>query len=535
MVKSAFGELHKWGHSMPKISVQNCGSIGVIKDQSAHELPTAAWSDARNIRFLDGAALQFVGHGQVYNTPSFAPQYLMPVNVAGARYWLYATAGKQFVVSNATGATVHTDITHLTARTGVVNRWSGFVFGGIPVLNAGDGTTPPMYWDQNLANKFLDLTAWPASTTCKVLRQYKSLMIAVGIKKGSTDYPFMVKWSSLAVPGALPSTWNEADATQDAGEFDIGEGQDPIIDALGLKDSLIVYKESSTYAIDYIGGAFVLKSRKVSGMSGLLNRNCAVEFDAGFAGVHFAVTGFDIVVHDGYNANSVLDKKARRFFFQNIDVANKDKVFAFKNPFINEIMVGYPSIGSSVCNTALVYNFVDKTVSFRSLPNVTHAACGPVDNSLGGNWNQDAAPWDSDLTAWNGPDFTPDTARVMMGSSDTKLFMLDASTSFDGAMPDAFLERRGLTFDAPDRIKLVTGIRPRITGNKGGTVIVKVGRSERPDDEPVWTTMTYTIGTTLQCDCIVSGRFLAIRFESGTAFSWKLDSYIAFVEDAGSH
>lgn len=518
-----------------KVTIPTCGAIGVIKDIGPAELGLGAWSHARNIRFLDGAALQFLGHGEVYATPAYTPQYLMPVNVAGARSWLYATAEKQFVVSNSTGATVHTDISHVTPRTGAVNLWSGFVFGGIPVLNAGDGVTKPMYWDQNLANKFLDLTAWPANTTCKVLRQYKNLMVAVGIKKGSVDYPFMVKWSNLAVPGSLPSTWNEADTTQDAGEFDIGEGQDPIVDALGLKDSLIIYKESSTYAIDYIGGAFILKSRKVSGMSGLLNRNCAVEFDAGFSAVHFAVTGFDIVIHDGYSASSVLDKKARRFFFQSIDVENKHKVFVFKNPFVNEIMVAYPSIGSTVCDTALVYNFVDKTVSFRSLPNVTHAAYGPVDNSLGGNWNQDDAPWDSDLTAWNGPDFTPDTARVMMGSADTKLFMLDSSTSFDGALPDAVLERRGMTFDAPDRIKLITGIRPRIVGNKGGTVIVKVGRSENVEDEPVWTTMTYTIGSTLQVDCLVAGRFIALRFESGSAYSWRLDSLELFVVDSGEY
>ena len=520
---------------MPKISVPNCGSVGVIKDLSTHELPVAAWTDASNVRFLDGYASQFLGHGQVYGTPSAAPQFVMPVNVATSRYWLYATAAKQFVVSNSGGVTTHTDVSHITARTGNVNQWSGFVFGGIPVLNAGDGVTKPMYWNQNLADKFLDLTAWPADTTCKVLRQYKNMMVAVGIKKGAVDYPFMVKWSSLAVPGALPSTWNEGDTTQDAGEFDIGEGQDQIVDALGLKDSLIVYKESSTYAIDYIGGQFILKSRKVSGMSGLLNKNCAVEFDAGFAGVHFAVTGFDIVIHDGYNATSVLDKKARRFFFQNIDVENKGKVFVFKNPFLNEIFVAYPSIGATACATALVYNFVDKTVSFRTLPNLNHAAYGPVDNSLGGTYDQDSAPVDSDLTSFNGPDFTPDTARVMMGSADVKLFMLDASASFDGVLPTAHIERRGLSFGAPDRIKLVTGIRPHITGNRGDAVTVKVGSAATLSDEPAWTTMTYIIGTTLQCDCLVSGRYLAVRFESGTAFSWRLESYEIFVNDAGAH
>ena len=227
---------------MPKISVPNCGAAGVFKDLSVAELPLGGWTDASNIRFLDGYLSPFLGHGQVYNSPAFAPQFVMPVNVGATRYWLYATASKQFVVANSGGVTTHTDITHLTARAGVVNAWSGFVFGGIPVLNVGDTSKVPMYWNQNLTNKFLDLPAWPANIYARVLRQYKNFIVALGITKSGVSYPFMIKWSSPAVPGALPSTWNEADATNDAGEFDIAEGQDPVIDGLGLKNSFIVYK-----------------------------------------------------------------------------------------------------------------------------------------------------------------------------------------------------------------------------------------------------------------------------------------------------
>lgn len=518
---------------MAKIEFEKPGAAGVIKDMAPAELPRGAWSDARNIRFQDGAALQFLGHGQVYQTPVAAPQYLLQANVAGARYWLYATSNKQYAVSNASGASVHTDIGHATARAGAVNAWSGFVFGGVPVLNAGDGK-PPMYWNQSLTSKYVDLPAWPANTSCKVLRQYKNMMIGLNITEGGVNKPVLVMWSSLADPGALPSTWNAADATQDAGRFDIAEGQDPIIDGLGLKDSFIIYKESSTWALDYIGGQFILKSRKVSGMSGLLNMNCAVEFESGFGAMHFAVTGSDIVLHDGFSAKSVLDKKARRYFFQNIDVASRGKVFVFKNAFLNEIFVAYPSIDSTWCDQALVYNYVDGTVTFRSLPNVTHAAYGPVDNSLAGNWEQDAAPWDTDLTAWNGPDYTPDTARVMMGSADSKLFLLDSSASFDGALPDAYLERRGLSFDAPERIKLVSGIRPRISGNRGGTVVVRLGASDTPDGEPTWAPpMTFVIGATLKLDRFISGRYLAVRFETGTAYTWRLDGFGLDVVDAG--
>lgn len=503
--------------------IKNAGAVGVVKDLSAHDLPMEAWTGASNIRFLDGSAYQFLGHGEVYASPPFAPQYILPINVAGVRYWIYTTAAKTYAVTNIAGVPTHTDITHATSRTGVVNQWSGTVLGGIPILNVGDTTRIPMFWDQNLANKFVDLTGWTANMYCKSLRSFKNFLIALNVTKTGVSYPFMFKWSSPAVPGALPSTWDHTDATNDAGEFDIAEGQDPIVDGLTLKESFIVYKESSTHRVDYVGGAFVFNNKKVFGMSGLLNLGCAVEFDA----FHFAVTGSDVVIHDGYTATSILDKRSRRFLFQNMDVTNRGKTFVFKNPFLNEIYIAYCSIGASSCDQAMVYNFVDKTISFRTLPSVNHAAYGPVDNTTSGNWNQDSAPWASDLTVWDGPDYTPDTARVMMASALTKLYMLDASASFDGVIPVAYLEKRGISFGASEITKIITGIRARITGNNGDTVTIKLGGHDTdPFADPTYdVTMTHTIGDTVICDGIVNYRYPAIRFETGTAYQWRLDSF----------
>jgi hypothetical protein len=92
--------------------------LGVIKDIPAHACRWAPGAMPKNIRFLDGAALQFLGHGQVYGAPLEAPQYLLQANVAGVRYWLYATPRKQVAVTNASGTSVHTDITHATPRAG---------------------------------------------------------------------------------------------------------------------------------------------------------------------------------------------------------------------------------------------------------------------------------------------------------------------------------------------------------------------------------------------------------------------------------
>ena len=196
-------------------------------------------------------------------------------------------------------------------------------------------------------------------------------------------------------------------------------------------------------------------------------------------------------------------------------------------------ITSFAEIGSTVPNSAIVYNYKDKTVSRRSLPNIWHANYGQVDNSLVGTWAADSEPWDSDLTLWDGPDFVPNAARVMMASNDTKLFLLDSSASFNGSLPDASLERRGLSFGAAEKIKLVKSIRPRIVGNNGQTVIVEIGSQNDPFEDPTYTTMTHTIGSTVANNCMVAGRYISVRFRTGTAYNWRLDSYDLDVEESG--
>lgn len=516
---------------MGMIKVRGAGAAGVNKDLSAAELPANAWTDALNVRFLDGMASPFFGHGEVYTSPAYVPQYVMPCSVAGARYWIYTTATKVFAVTITGGVAVHTDITHVTPRSGVVNAWTGCVFGGVPILNTGDTSKVPMYWNQNLGAKFVDLTGWPAGVYCKSLRSYKNFLIALGITKAGVSLPYMVKWSSLAVPGALPSSWNEADQNLEAGETDLAEGQDVIIDGLALRDSFMIYKESSIYRMDYTGGQSVFRFSKVLGTSGAMNRNCIAELD----GWHLVLTGSDVIYHDGQSATSVLDKQSRRYLFQNIDVDGSGLCFVFKNPFFNEVFVCYPAVGSTNCDRAMVWNYVDKTVSFREMPNLNHAAFGAVDNGLAGTWSSDSAPWSSDLSLWGGPDFVPSTVRTIMASANQKLYMMDSSASFDGLIPNAYIERRGLSLDKPDRIKMVRGILPRIIGSTGETVLVQIGSSDDPYADPVYgEPMEHVIGVTVRNDCFVSGRYIAVRFATGTAYTWRLDSYDLDVVDAGA-
>jgi hypothetical protein len=260
-----------------------------------------------------------------------------------------------------------------------------------------------------------------------------------------------------------------------------------------------------------------------------MNKNCIVEID----GQHFVLTNNDVVVHDGNQAQSVLDKQTRRFLFQNIDSDLIGLCFVFKNPYLNECFVCYPELGEASCTRAMVWNWVDKTVSFREIPALNHANFGPLDSSLSQAFDADTEPFDSDITSFNQGDFTPDFSRVVMASGDVKLYQLDSSSTFNGVLPVAFLERRGLHFDAPEAVKLCRGVRPRISGI--GVVDVQIGWSNDPYESPTYgAAVPFVIGTTVTVDSLSSGRYMAIKFSSGTSYAWRLDGYQLDIQTQGA-
>ena len=519
---------------MPFVSVKQAGAIGVNKDLSAPELPIGAWTDSLNVAFRDGYAWQCYGYSEIYATPPVIPLHVCPVNVGGARKWVYAGTGKLYTVDVVGGTVNHTNITRQTTGvdvdyTATPNTWTSCVLSGVPIFN--NGVDAPQQW--LLTGKATALSNWPASTTCKSMRVYKNFLIAINVTESSTQYPYMIRWSTPADPGSVPASWDYADATLDAGRTDVSDSQGgELVDGLALRDSFMLYAKQAVFRVDFTGGAFVFKISKVLGASGVMNKNCIVEIPGGF---HLVLGADDIYVHDGVQPVSILDKQTRRFFFNNLDVDYISRCFVFKSPWLNSVYICYPEPGNTSCNKALVYNYVDKTCSFQEIPNLNHATNGAMDSSLSSTWDSDSLPWDSDVTVWNASDFTPDISRVMLAPNVAKLYQLDSTATFNGTNIVSYLERRGLHFDAPDKIKTIKSIRPRITGHAGYTVQFQVGWSNEPYEAPTYgTAVDFTIGTTVSIDTFASGRYMAIKVSSGTAFFWRLDSYDIQAEIRGS-
>lgn len=100
---------------MSRIPVPRAGVIGVIRDVAQHNLPLGAWTDARNMRFRKGSAIQFFGHGPAYGEASVVPYHVLQLNVGAASYWLYAGAEKIYAATATDGKAVHANLTRQTS------------------------------------------------------------------------------------------------------------------------------------------------------------------------------------------------------------------------------------------------------------------------------------------------------------------------------------------------------------------------------------------------------------------------------------
>lgn len=521
---------------MPTVAINGLGQFGVIQDRLAHELPPNAWSDGNNVRARNGFMEKCLGFGTVFGTPTVAPYNVGSAAAGTAYYWVYAGLAQVYAYDFST----HTLITRLSGAYNATadNNWQISNFQGLTLLN--NGVDVPQIWSPvSLAQRLVDLPNWNAAHTAMSVRPYRQFMVALDVTKSGTRYPQMVKWSHSAAAGAVPSSWDEADATKDAGEYDLADTVGFCVDGATMRDTYVIYKEDAVWGMQYVGGPKVMRFFKIFDGLGALSRRCAVEF---FNGRHAVLGVGDIYTHDGQNKQSIVDGRLRRWFFNQMEPDYFQRAFTVVNQDYSEVWFCAPTAGNTSCNIALVWNWNDNTVTVRELPNIHGAAAGIVGNSGSDVWDSDSGAWDSDATFWNARTYNPSRNRLLVARPSTANLLLgDDTNKIDTSLMTSYVERTGLgvPFRAdkpPDTgsMKFLSGVWPRIEGTVGGVVKVYVGQQQRSGDSPTYQSpVDFTIGTTKHIPCRLTGRMFCLKFESTTDVDWRLHSYDLDVKQVG--
>ncbi len=527
---------------MPLVPIDNVGSVGVVKDRPPHELPPEAWSDAGNVRFYDGKAVKFLGHAQVFGTPGIAPYFALGVPTQSVYLWLYAGLLKAYGFDGTT----HTDITRASGDYGMATSapWTGGLLGGIPIINQ-PGDDPQMWNPPALATPLADLSNWPASTTARVMKPFRNHLVALDIRKASGNFGHMVKWSHPADPGTVPTSWDEADATVDAGEYELDDTYAGVLlDQLPLRSINVLYKEASTWGMQHIGGRFIFRFWQISGESGILSTHCVSLLGNGRQ--HFVATGDDVVVHDGQQLQSVAGRIWRRWLARNIDTTNYANSFTVTNSSQKEAWLCFPEVGATWPTKVFSWNWENGTTGVREIADVALIVPGVVDETPSTDtWDGGPAiDWQGDTEVWGERVYNPQEQHLLMlDPVSTKFFQADSTEQLDGVDMAAFVERIGLAVAGRDRQgnpkvdptvrKLVTEVWPRASG---GPFFVRVGSHETPDAEVNWSApQTFDPATDEKINVTAEGKYIGVRFEALGARPWELHGYGLNIEPIGKY
>jgi len=504
------------------------GTLGVIRDRPGYVLPPEAWTSGHNMRIVDGVPQRIKGRSQVWGTPGVAPHFLLHISTEAAPWWLYTSLTKGYVYDGTT----HTDITRTSGGnyTAAATRdWNATILGGIPILN--NGADIPQFWaSYSTGTKLANLPNWPSGLRAKVVRAFGPQLIAFNCTKSGTSYPHLVKYSHTAVPGSLPSSWDEADPSLDTGENDLPDvDSGVIVDAQMLRGNMYVFKESSVWRMRYIGGRYVYAFDTYLETVGLLAPRCVVNL--GRSGRQVFLTQDDLVIHNGSSQEGLLDSRWRKALFNDIDVANFRNTYLFENPTYSEVWICYPSSGATNPDRALIWNYQSGAGAFTTTDiNFRNVAIGINENAEDGDWESAEDEWEADEVEWG----SSERRRVIACNTDsTKFLMLDSGTTNDGSVYMATLEREALTLIGKTRTgqikvdfkKQKTVRRVWITAT-GGPFNVRVGAADTPDGSVTWLpSQSFDPTTQLYVDAVIAGKSISIEFSSTASVEWALEGY----------
>ena len=503
-----------------KRTIKRFRMSGIVADLPSNVLDEQTFSDGFNVEPFDVGMRRSSGNADAYPGTLFEPEHLSYIKNAGQFHWLYASSGG----IGASDGQAHFDITPVAGVTSTYPaKWTDSNLNGLVVFN--NAIDVPVYWQNSVGVPMQPLPDWPALTTVQAMRSYNYNLIGMDVRDASGDFTNQLIWSNSADPGLIPDSWTVL-PENDAGFNTLSDTVGALVDGQQFRDTFMLFKEHSTYLMNFIGGNFVFNFRKLFSTSGILTANCSAEY----LGNVIILTDGDLILSDGQSAQSIIDKKMRSFIFNNIDSSNFQTAFVTAYHAENQIWCCFPQNGSAEPDLALVYDVSDGRFGVRELfPPTAHIARGQVGNVTGViNWDDDNESWDSDVTSFNSSLFNPtEDALLQADRSGLRTFAVNEGVDFDGRAVFGRLERTGLDFGDFESVKFVKSVIPRIVGNPGTQLTIRVGAAANDADNVQWgEQLPYTIGESQKIDTYAQGRFLAYSIESNDKTApWVLHGF----------
>lgn len=359
---------------MAVVPVKNLGDGGINKDAAVIGLPPNIFTDARNVRFRNGAIETILGESNLFAMTSLNAEMGIHWPRPDVGYNVFANDG---VITRVNASGAESNLLNSVSADYTDSVWQADLFGGGYAVIFNNGKSTPLYAlyeDPSADAALIPFPGWnyiPGTTiTASVVRSFNYSIVAANltITTGSTVVaaPGTIRISTQAPIGGFPTTWEPGLTTDTADEFEVST-RSPIVDMRELRGSMMVYSSTSIHALTLNNG--VAGVRPYSDSYGVLNKNCIAEFN----NQHFVVDRNDIYTHNGSGKiESLVEGRMRDFFLNDLNPLYVESTFVVHNARYKEVWVCYASLAASnsKCNKALVYSYLNNTFTVRDLPGV---------------------------------------------------------------------------------------------------------------------------------------------------------------------
>ena len=510
---------------MPERVPMNMSDLNV--DLPPYQVPPDVWTLHQNIEVNEGFPRRARGFGRVFGATLFAPRYIANSQRFGVSEFIY---GGDTNLAVADGVT-HTDITGaLVWFAAGAQPWTGGTLNNITIVNNLTGQPASFTTGDTEA---LILPDWPLTRTASALRVYREFLVAMDITEAGIRDSDLIRWSSAAPPNDIPQSWT-AGAQSQAGSASASFTPGVVVDGLTLREQFMIYKAHAMYVLNLVGGRLVMSTRPVFSTLGMLARGCAVEW----RGQHIVLTDGDVVIHNGVEAKTLIDRRIRKAIFAQIDPDNFENSYVLLDKELQEVWVCVPENGNVFPNVALVWSIQDDAWGFRELGVNTwpHGVEGKLRTGIPeAAWSERTTNWNTDSGRWSDTGISEAFEQLIFADAGSLLQAMGQLDSFDGVTPTAVIQRTGLDLGKPSEFKLITRIWPKLEGLSGAVVRVRVGGQEKLNSPVVWEDyQDFIVGTTESLDFTTSVRFVAVEFRSETDSTWRSPAFDLDVELQGA-
>lgn len=521
---------------MAFVPLRNVGAGGLVPDRQPYDLEPAEFATGQNVQFFSGRIGKSRGYVEA-SALAFQPTHVAAWFVDGSDSVIIGANNALYRYTGSAPA----DVTASAYVSGYTNspEWQMDQIGAGFLAN--NGSDKPQYMGPN-DTRFADIPNWPTGLSTRSLRPFLSFLVMCGYTDGSNEYPYTVRWGDEFDPTGVPGSYDITSTTNLAGENVLGGRFGKLVDSLPLAGTNIVYAERGSYAMSFIGAPLVFAFRELFDDDGIINLGAVCAFE----NRHFVVGRDDIYIHDGSTKQSVASQRVKNTFYG--DLADTRSVFVVHEPISNEIWVCYAdknSPDSRTANRAWVWNYSNNAWTTRDIPGLRALTIGPNiggGDGDGGQWDTLEVAWDTYGALWSEIGVSAEARATRLfgaGHRDSKLYAHNETFGASGAAYTSFLESPKIDLDAvlqratQNKLQILR-ILPQVEGT--GTLLVRVGSSDSPQGPVAWkTTKSFNVETDHKVDTRVTGRYLALRFESADANGYwtlgGLDIDVAEVAD----